>query len=311
VGRRAWGKPPPLAAGAVVGVTAPSGPVQPERLAAGLAVLREAGLEVALAPGLLDRRHFLAGEDRSRVRDLNAMLADPGIAAVLCARGGYGAMRILPACDLAPLRRRPKAVVGFSDVTALHLAFATAALVSFHGPMVECPPGGPPEPNLAGLLRALTHRGPLGPLPLPAAGPRPVTLCPGRAAGPIVGGNLTLVTATLGTPWELDTSEGLLLLEDTGEAPYRLDRHLTQLWLAGKLQAAAGFLIGELVDCAGPAGGPTALEVFAERLLPLGRPVLAGLPFGHGALRLTVPLGVLAEMDAGAGLVRILEAAVD
>lgn len=304
-----WIRPPALGPGATVGVAAPSGAVRPERLAAGLASLRAAGLNPVLSPACLARRHYLAGGDGERAAALSALLADPDIDGVLLARGGYGAMRLLPLLDLEPLRRRPKAVVGFSDATALHLALGACGLVSFHGPMVESGPAGMPPTDLEGLLWAVGRHAPPGRLPLPP-GAAPVALHPGRATGRLVGGNLTLLAATLGTPWEVETTGCLLLLEDVGESPYRLDRSLTQLWLAGKLQAAAGFLLGELVGCAGGPGDPAPLQVFAERLRPLGRPCLAELPLGHGARRLTLPLGAMAELDAAAGEVRLTEPAV-
>jgi muramoyltetrapeptide carboxypeptidase len=306
---RPWLKPRVLGPGAVLGVVAPAGPVQASRLAAGLRALRAAGFEVVLAPGLLERRGYLAGEDGLRAEGLVALLSDPGVDAVLCARGGYGAMRLLPSCTPELLRRHPKALVGFSDITALHLAWARAGVVSFHGPVVECDPQGMPPPNLAGLVRALTDPAPLGPLPSPPGAPRPRALHPGRARGRLVGGNLSLLCATLGTPWEVQTAGRLLLLEDVGEPAYRLDRYLTQLWLAGKLQAASGFVLGELQGCG--RDEEEALAVFAERLTPLGRPILANLPLGHGSVRLTLPLGVQAEVDADRGHLVLLEAGVE
>ncbi len=289
-------------------MAAPAGPPRAAALADGLGALRGAGFEVVLAPGLLERRGYLAGEDAARAADLMALLSDPTVDAVICARGGYGTMRMLPYCDLRPLRRRPKALVGFSDITALHLALAAQGLVSFHGPMVENPAGGFPSANLDGLLRALTEPAPLGTLAVPEGAPAPRRLWRGRARGPLVGGNLTLLAASIGTAWEICTEGCIVLLEDTGETPYRLDRYLTQLWLAGKLQAAAGFAIGELIDCG--EGSPDPLDVFAERLTPLGKPILADLPLGHGPWRLTVPLGVEVELDADNGTLSVLHAAL-
>ena len=299
--------PPALPPGGVIGVAAPSGPVDAARLANGLALLHGAGFEVALAPGLLERRAYLAGDDRARAADLRALLADPGVDAVICARGGYGAMRLLAYCDFAALRRSPKALAGFSDATALHLAFAAQGLVSFHGPMLECRASEAAAANLDELLRVLRGEPALG--PSGRAERAPQRICPGRARGAVVGGNLTLVAASLGTPWEIDATGRLLLLEDVGEPPYRLDRYLTQLEAAGKLAAAAGFLIGELAGCEGAPGDPAPLQVFAERLQPLGRPCLADLPFGHGARKRTLPLGVQAELDADAGCLRLLQPA--
>ena len=301
-----WVKPRALRPGGTVGVVAPSGPVDVERLVRGLGVLRDCGLRPALAGGLLERRPGLAGEDAVRAEGLRVMLLDPDIDAVVCARGGYGAMRILPECDFVALRRAPKPLLGFSDVTALHVAAGAARVVTYHGPMVECEVVG--EADLRAALAVLGSREPLGPLAWPVAAPRPRALHPGRAEGRIVGGNLTLLAATLGTPWEVDAAGCLLLLEDVGESAYRLDRCLTQLWLAGKLQAAVGFLLGELVGCGDPEG-PTGLEVLAQRLLPLGKPCLADLPLGHGRPRLTVPLGVHAVLDADARELAVTEAA--
>ena len=302
---RPWIRPPALPPGGRVGVAAPSGPVDAVRLCNGLGVLREEGLEVVLAPGLLERSGFLAGEDAVRLAGLQGLLDDPGIDAVLCARGGYGAMRLLPGLELGGLRGRPKALVGFSDVTALHLALSAAGLVSFHGPLVECGEGPEASADLRAMVGLL--RGAAAGTPLAAAAP-PGVLHPGHARGRLVGGNLSLLASTVGTPWEVRTDGAIMLLEDVGEPPYRLDRYLTQLALAGRLRSAAGFLIGELVDC---GGGPEALDVVASHLVPLGRPCLAGLPLGHGSRRATVPLGAVVELDADAGTVTLGEPATD
>ncbi len=303
-------RPPAVPAGGVLGVCAPSGPVNPERLASGLAALTRLGFDVRLAPGILERRGYLAGDDHTRARDLLGFLEDPAVHAILCARGGYGAMRLLPELGDAAWAKRAKPLVGFSDITALHQLLARDGVVSFHGMLVESPDGGPPEANLRSLVAALTTAAPLGQLAWPKEGPEPVCLHPGRAEGPLVGGNVSLLVATLGTPWALSAARCLLLLEDVGERPYNLDRYLTQLLIGGHLDEVAGFIVGELVDCGGPAGEPTALEVVAERLAPLGKPCLANLPLGHGPHKLTVPLGVRAALDADAGGLTFLEPAL-
>ncbi len=309
----AWIRPPAVGPGAVLGVAAPSGPVDPVRLANGLRILRAAGFEIALAPGLLERDGFLAGDDGGRARDLGRLLRDPGVDAVLCARGGYGAMRLLPGLDLRALRARPKAFVGFSDVTAIHLAFAAEGLVSFHGPVVECGAGPEAEENLRAMAAALGGVGPraLAPAADPTGGRALRTLGAGRATGRLLGGNLSLLAATVGTPWEVPADGAVLFLEEVGEPAYRLDRYLTQLWLAGKLQAAAGFVVGDLAGCCQGPHEPDAVELLAERLLPLGKPCLAHLPLGHGARNGTIPLGVRVELDAGARTLTFMEPAVD
>lgn len=302
-----WRRPPPLAAGGVIGVCAPSGPVNAERLEAGLAWLRAAGFRPRLAPHLYARAAYLAGTDAERAADLRALLADPGVDAVVCARGGYGAMRLLPELDLGVARAAPKPLVGFSDITALHLAWAAAGLVSFHGPVLEDSASPDGAFNRQALVAALEGTAWPGQLPTPPDIPAPCTLHDGVVRGRLVGGNLSLIVALLGTPYALNTRGAVLLLEDVHEPPYRLDRYLTQLWLAGKLQAAAGFVIGELVGCEAEGDGPDALTVLADRLTPLGKPCAAGFCLGHGRYRLTVPLGVAVELDAGRPALTILE----
>lgn len=285
--------PAPVPPGGTIGVCAPAGPVLPERLAVGLRALRQAGFRLVLTPRLFARSTdlpYLAGDDADRLRDLQALLDDPRIDAVIAARGGYGVMRLLGRLDLRRLRAAPKPVVGFSDLTALHLALGRAGVVSFHGPMIEADPEtGFGEPNLERLVRALTDPRPLPPL----EGAAPVV--PGRAQGRLVGGNLTLLAASLGTPWEPDTRGAILLVEDVDEPAYRLDRCLTQLIAAGALQRAAAVAAGEFAAC------PGAELVLRERLGALGLPSALGFPFGHGRERAVLPLGVAARLDAGAG----------
>ncbi len=305
-----WIRPPALRPGGCIGIVAPASAPDPAAVDAGVAALRARGFECRLAPHVFARDGLCAGSDAHRASDLAAMLADPEIGAVVCARGGYGSMRLLPLWDAGELLARPKALVGFSDITALHAACARVGLVSLHGAMItDLALEGPGAANLDALLRVLCDPAPLGLPSWPQAAPGHV-LFPGVARGRIVGGNLSLVAATLGTPWELDTAGRLLLLEDTHEPAYRLDRYLVQLEQAGKLRAAAGFLIGELAACRPSAGGVEPLGVFAQHLRPLGKACLAGLPLGHGELRWTLPLGVEAVLDTAGGGLRVLESAV-
>ncbi len=303
-------KPKALRPGDCVGVAAPAGPVHPAALARGVRWLESCGFRVRVAPHVYRQRGYLAGEDRERADDLNQLFADPEVAGILCARGGYGCMRLLPHLDWALIRSRPKFFAGFSDITALHLALGREAdLVTFHGPILESPAGGPLPYNAQGLYRAMTETGPLGPLPAPptdggdACPLPPGVLVPGRAEGPLIGGNLTLLCALEGTPWAVHTEGCILLLEDVDERPYRIDRLLTQLLLSGKLQAAAGFVFGHSPTCeADPEGRRRSLtlrEILEDLLVPLGKPLVYGLPLGHGVYRATVPLGVRARLVAG------------
>lgn len=306
-------RPPRLRPGSTVGICAPAGWSKPQRLAEGIAALQAAGLRVKVGRSVFARDGYLAGGDASRAADLNALIADPEVTAVLCARGGYGATRLLPELDLDPLAANPKPVAGFSDITALHLAWARAGVVSLHAPVAEADPGDPvAAANLARLLAFLQDGSAPGVLTQPEGAPPLRTLVSGRAAGVLRGGNLSLLAATCGTPWQLDGQGAILLLEDVGEAPYRIDRMLTQLDQAGALQGVAAVVVGELQGCAVPEGsdGPSAEAVFGRWCGRRGIPCFSGLAFGHGRHRLTVPLGVRAEVDAGACALVITEPAL-
>lgn len=305
-----------LRPGDLVGVVAPSGPVPDEALAAGVKLLEGWGFRVHVAPSVLARRGYLAGSDEARARDFNDLWANPDVAGILCARGGYGAMRILDRIDWSMVRERPKFFCGFSDITALHLALEQrAGLVTFHGPMVAAFGAGEAY-NEAELRRAITERRPLGTIPWPEAGegaPVPLTVRPGVAEGRLIGGNLTLLCALMGTPWEPNLAGRLLMIEEVDEAPYRVDRMLQQLLLAGKLQQVKGVIFGDSPSCLrGPEGKPSLslLEVLEDLLGPLGVPVLYGFPSGHTGYRATLPLGVEARLDARGGSLTFLESAL-
>jgi muramoyltetrapeptide carboxypeptidase len=238
------------------------------------------------------------------------MFEDPGVRAVFVVRGGYGAQRILDRLDPDLIRDHPKIFLGYSDATCL-LAFLlqTARLVCFHGPVVN-EMGALSDLTRDCLLRLLTKGEPFG--PIPAGDIRWIRT--GHARAPIVGGNLSLLCSTLGTPWELETTDRILLLEDRGEKPYRVDRMLVQLRQAGKLSSIAGLLFGEFQ---GRRTGEQERhekeamdKVLEEHTKDLDVPVACGLPVGHGEHNVPLPLGVPAEMDGGKGGVSLLEHAV-
>ncbi|TMQ95694.1 LD-carboxypeptidase [Actinomadura soli] len=301
-----------------VAVIAPSGPAEPARLEAGCAVLHDLGLDAvvgkhALDPvnlghsgPLRDGWHRLAGSDADRAADLQDAWCDPRVRAVICARGGYGATRVLDLLDWDALGaaaeasaasgRGPKILHGASDVTALHAAFGTRlGITTSFGPMpagmiADLAPAvsrGMPDESLDGLRAALFG----GPVALPGTH----ALRPGRAEGPLTGGTLSLLTALLGTPYAPPPAAGrIVFLEDVTEAPYRIDRMLVQLLQAGWFDGAAGIALGSWRDC----GDPAELDsVFAARLGPLGVPVLAGVPAGHGPRQRTLELGAPAVLD--------------
>ncbi|WP_037673721.1 LD-carboxypeptidase [Streptomyces griseus] len=301
-------RPSRLAPGARVAVVAPSGPVPEERLQAGLDLLRGWGLDPVVAPHVLDRHAdfpYLAGTDADRAADLQDAWCDPSVDAVLCARGGYGAQRIVDLLDWDAMRAAgPKVLVGFSDVTALHEAFAVRlGLVTLHGPMaagIDFLKNARAQEQLrATLLAPETVR------VISSAGR---ALVPGRARGVLLGGCLCLLAAERGTPHaRTSAAGGLLCLEDVGEETYRLDRYLTQLLRAGWLEGVRGVLLGSWEQC-GPYERVRAL--LAERLGGLGVPVVEDFGFGHCDGALTIPFGVAAELDAEAGTVTLDEPAL-
>lgn len=278
-------------------VVAPSGPVDRGRLAAGCALLRDLGLDVVTGAHVTDRTGYLAGEDGHRAADLQAAWCDPAIRAVLCARGGYGAMRVLDRLDWDALAEAgPKLLHGASDVTALHQAFgARLGLVTAFGPMVAAglPVSDDSDRVTVASLRAALFTPRRERVIVP---PRPCVLRPGRVTGTLCGGNLSMLAATWGTPFAPASGPGrIVLLEDVNEEPYRVDRLLTQLLLGGWFDGVAGVVLGSWIAEA-PAGA--LLEVLAERLRPLGVPILGGFPIGHGRPQLTVPLGWRVHLDA-------------
>ncbi len=312
-------KPRALQAGNTVGLITPSSYVfDTWKIEEAVARIEgDLGLKCRLGRNIRSRHGYMAGTEKERLDDLHAMFADPSIAGVFCLEGGYGTERLLDRIDYDLIRRNPKVLLGYSDITGLHLAITKkAGLVTFHGPVAL---SALPPWTLDCLKRAIMNPEPIGELgsppeddPLSPQFPRH-TVAPGTARGPIAGGNLTLISTTMGTPWEIETRGRILFLEDTGEAPYRVDRMLTQLKLAGKLQETAGIVWGTCTEC---TPGKSSFEVnlsisdlVDEILGPLGKPVLAGLVFGHSKQKLTIPIGVEAEMDASAQKVTILESA--
>jgi muramoyltetrapeptide carboxypeptidase len=289
--------------GALIGIAAPGFAVARARLEAGVARLESAGYRVRWRDDLLSSQGYLAGSDERRAAELMELVDDPEVAAIVCARGGYGAHRIMSRLDARRVQAAAKPLVGFSDVTTLLLwQLRCAGLTGFHGPMFDRD-GGPSDPELERLVRALA--GDALP-PLTGSG-----RAGGRAEGRLVGGSLTLLAASLGTPWEVDTRGALLVFEEIGEKPYALDRDLQHLAAAGKLEQATGFGVGSLLGCEDPKRAtPTADDVVMEILGPLGKPVVTGLPFGHENPNLIWPVGVRAALDGERGELVLLESGV-
>lgn len=283
-------------------LVAPSSWVPPERARAAVDVLTGWGLRVRMGAHALGRHTYLSGTDEQRLADLNDALRDPAVRGVLCLRGGYGAQRIADRIDLAAARADPKLVLGFSDITALHLAlWAGAGLPTVHGPTVTQFDRGAASPTALSARHALMSGEPVTVTAQDAESTRELRV-PGRAEGRLLGGNLTLLATSAGTPFRPDLRGAILLLEDVHEEPYEIDRFLVQLTRAGWLDGLAGVAVGQFTDCAAADPfQPGVVEVLAERLSPLGVPVLGGLPIGHGDQQVAVGLGVPATLDATAG----------
>jgi muramoyltetrapeptide carboxypeptidase len=308
-GGAAISKPRRLRPGDAVGVIAPAGAVDEERLSDGLTALEAFGLRPRIGQSVLARRGYLAGSDAGRLADLVTMLGDREIRAILCARGGYGSQRIVPALDFSVLQADPKPVVGYSDVTAVLNAAVAAGVGAFHGPMVATDLArGLPARSAEGFWAALSDPG------VRIAAEVPTAIRPGRARGRLVGGCLSIAVTLLGTPFAIDTAGAILFLEDIAEWPYRLDRMLPQLRQAGAFERVAGVAFGTLATCRS-SHGLTPLDVVREAFADASFPVGFGLPAGHVPAdapveNLTLPLGTTVELDVDAARLVALEPAV-
>jgi muramoyltetrapeptide carboxypeptidase len=280
--------PGKLFSGATIGVISPAGPVSEAETSAGLSLIEGRGFTIRLGRHLYQRNGYLSADDESRLEDLHEMFTDPEVKAVLCARGGYGTMRLLGTLDYNLIRSHPKIIVGYSDITALLLSvWRETGLVGFHGPMIrDCAEKGTNQMN--GLMDLLEGRSSPS---VPLKGP---VIREGTAEGPLVGGNLTMICHLAGTPFMPVLDGCILFLEDRGEQLYRIDRMLTQLALGGHLKRIAGLVTGGFIDC----GDMSEIhKMFGEVTTDSGIPVASGLPLGHGSDNIALPIGVRAELN--------------
>jgi muramoyltetrapeptide carboxypeptidase len=294
-------------------VIAPAGALQEDRLAAGVRVVESWGYRVQLGDAVRARRAYLAGDDEARGADLQRMLDDPGVRAVLCARGGYGSQRLLPRIDLRVFAEHPKLIVGYSDTTALLGAAVARGVVAVHGPMVaDDIARGLSGRSTAWLRSVLSDPAHLWEAEVPER------VRPGCATGRLVGGCLSVLVTTLGTPWAPDTEGAILFLEDVHERPFRLDRLLTHMRQAGRFDGVAGVVFGTMATCPS-VDGVCPLDVvrdcFADAPYPVGFGVPAGHhlggPTGADGENLALPLGVQVTLDTTRGRLTALEPAVD
>jgi muramoyltetrapeptide carboxypeptidase len=285
-----------------VAVIAPASAFDRPAFEAGLAVIG-ARYCVEHGAGIFERHRYLAGDDERRLTELLAALADPGIRAVFCARGGYGATRLLARLKSQGVPTPVKPLIGFSDITALHLWMQSRGFTSIHGPVLT-QLGRLPDSTAAHLFALLESGSPAPPLTGTA------TYCAGTAEGPLLGGNLSVFSRLLGTPFMPELSGAVLLLEDLGERPYRLDRIWTHLQLAGVFERIRGLVLGSFIDCEEKDAPYSSADVLRELAAATGLPCAAGFPWGHGEVNEPVALGARVRLDAGARTLTFLEPAV-
>jgi len=294
-------KPKRLRPGDPIGIVAPASHFDSDLFSRGLTVLEGMGFRPVVTESLFERHGYFAGTDAHRAEQVNRLFADPEIKAVLCARGGFGAMRLLSLLDFERIRRNPKALVGFSDISALHAAInSTCGLVTFHGPTVT---------TLAKASKATRdsfYAAIAGEGVSDVRAEKGVLLKPGTASGPLAGGNLTTLCHLVGTPYQTSFSGSIALFEDVDEAPYRIDRMLAQMKMAGSFDGIAGIALGSFRRC---GRIESIYEVFSDAFKEDAIPILAGFPFGHHRKNLTVPLGVAVTLDADRKMLRFDEPA--
>lgn len=294
-------KPQTLRPGDTIGIAAPASPFDQQAFDRGVGVLESTGYSVKIPESLFMKRGYLAGSDSDRASQLMKLFEDESVKAVFCARGGFGSMKLLPLLDFEAICALPKILMGFSDITALLIAiYNRCGMVTFHGPLVTTLKEDSKKTCTA-LIDAFGSNRPLTLKPRKA-----LVLNPGRASGRLVGGNLTCLCHLVGTPYEPHFEGHILFIEDRGEAPYRIDRMLTQLSLGGHLERVTGVVLGSFQDC-GPFEDVYA--IVKEAFRHTGVPILAGFDIGHGTDNLTVPIGLEADLDTEDGSLRFQEPA--
>jgi muramoyltetrapeptide carboxypeptidase len=308
-------KPPRLRRGNLIGIVSPaSTPSTQEKIDKGVRYLESVGYRVKVGQHVMDQYGYLAGSDEHRAEDLNDMLRDRAVKAIVAVRGGYGTPRLLHLVDYGEVRRNPKIVVGYSDITALQLAlYKKTGLVTFSGPMVGVEMWDNIDPfTEEHFWRMVTSSAKAGTLENPD-GEHLVGHNPGKARGVLLGGNLSLLMSLMGTPYAPDLRSAILLAEDVDESPHRIDRMFAQLFHAGVLRRIAGLVLGKFTDCvpSDPSKPHLTVDQVLEQMLRNVRcPVLSNVQYGHIPKKLTLPLGVLCSIDSRARRLSILEGAV-
>ncbi|MBB6674741.1 S66 peptidase family protein [Cohnella nanjingensis] len=302
-------KPRALVRGDTVGIVTLGSPLEADTINARLAYLQCMGLQVVLGRHVYDIDGYLAGSDRDRAEDLMGMFANDDVRLILPVRGGVGVEGILPYLDYDFIRYHPKILTGYSDITVLLNALAQLSnLITLHSLLLIDFKPDTPAYNFEQFFTATSSLVVPRPIANPPGMPLSVRV-PGRAAGPVVGGNLTSLVGSLGTPFEVDTRNRILMLEETHEPVNTVYRYIEQLKLAGKLDACAGIVMGECTNCP-DAYGKSYEDLIADFLVPLGKPLLAGLASGHGRYKAAIPIGAYVDMNTDEGTLTLLEPAV-
>lgn len=303
-------KPKKLRQGDTIGIAGPASPIIVERLENGIQYLETLGYRVKLGHHVYEQYGYLAGRDEDRARDLNRLFMDEEVNAILCTRGGYGAPRILPFLDFDAIAANPKIFVGYSDITALQLAFfSRSRLVSFSGPMAAVEMGkgiGMDIFTENNFWKLLSNGGKNTRLEAEKI------IRPGQSQGRLLGGCLSLICSVIGTPYAPEFKDAILFIEDVGEEPYKIDRNLTHLKLAGVLDEINGLVFGKFADCAPKRRSPSLTfdQIIADITENLDIPILGQLPYGHIDRKYTIPVGVNVNLDGEFGYLEILENSV-
>lgn len=296
--------------GDTIGIISPSSPEKPEAIKKGLDFIENLGFKIKVGKHIYDKKGYLAGSDADRAQDIMDMFLDKDVNAILCMRGGYGSMRTLPYIDFDIIKNNPKIFVGFSDITTYLNTFSTKCdLITFHGPMAS----SNLEDNytLKSFLDTLMNeRNEYVPKNPP--GIQLNFYNKGNAVGKLVGGNLSLINNTIGTPYEIDFKDNLLFIEDVHEEPYSIDRMLTHLLLSGKLDQCSGFILGQFTNCTLPhyERSLTLEQVIEDRILSLNKPTITNFMSGHDYPKLTLPIGAKAHIDCEKATLEIIEPVV-
>lgn len=297
--------PRPLITGDVVALTAPASPVSSDDLERAIRSLEFLGLKPVIMPCCCLSQSYLSGPDWQRAEDLNRAFSNPRIKGIFCIRGGYGSARLLPLLDWERIKKNPKVFAGYSDITALHLAInQRCGFVTYHSPMPGRDYRRMDTFSLESLKTNLFSLGPAKAVPMPADS-KPEVIVSGKARGILIGGNLSVIQSTLGSPYEIDTKGKILFLEDVGEELYRLDRAFTSLALAGKFRDCAGILLGTFTHCPDlPDNSGLPREMLEDLLKPWGKPVLASFCAGHSMPHRTLALGGIVSLNGDVGALR-------